>query len=223
MKTNAYAGLMALSVAALLGGAAAAQTAVAPVAGAPAHARHARLDTDGDSRISQAEFVQARTARLAALDTDHDGSVAPAEIQARMQAAGAEHATSRFERLDTDKDGQISRAEFDAGAARHGEGGRSGHGDRSARHADRGMGQDGEQRGARMAARGPVAIADVQARATAAFTRLDTDHDGYLTAEEARAGRGDRAVRPDRGHGRRARGSDAAAETPASPVTPASE
>ena len=39
------------------------------------------------------------------------------------------------------------------------------------------------------AARGPVVIAEAQARAAEAFARLDTDSDGYMSADEGRAGR----------------------------------
>ncbi|CAN5220101.1 hypothetical protein BH09PSE1_BH09PSE1_18070 [soil metagenome] len=227
MKTNAYAGLIALSVAALLGGAAAAQTAVQTSTQAPAPARHARLDTDGDRRISQAEFVQARTARLTALDADHDGSVAPDEVRARVQAVRAERASDRFDRLDADKNGQISRAEFDAARAPHDDAARAGRGERGhrmARHAGRGARHDGARmNAARVADRGPVSIADVQTRAAATFARLDADHDGFLTSAEVRAARGERA---GRGEGRAARRMGrpmAPAATPPSPAAPASE
>lgn len=244
MRKTAFAGLMALSATMVLASAASARTE--SPAQAPA-ARHAGLDKDGDGRISQAEFVQARTARLTVLDADRDGAVTAAEVQARMQARRAERATMRFDRLDADKNGQISRAEFDAarpqraGDARPGRGewmGERHRGDahRMARHAGRGMGPNmarGHGPAARTAVREPVAIADVQTRAVATFARLDTDHDGFLTAAEAWSARGDRVGRGHsqvrgQGQGRGAhRGwrmsRPTALATPASPPAPASE
>jgi hypothetical protein len=63
------------------------------------------------------------------------------------------------------------------------------------------------------AERGPIAIADVQARREQAFTRLDADHDGFLTRDERRAGM-------RQAHERRAQ---RRAAHQASPQTPASE
>jgi hypothetical protein len=223
MKTNVYAGLATLVATALLAGVAGAQTAT-PAANAQAApaGRFARLDTDGDRRISQAEFVQARTARLTVLDADRDGSVAPAEIRARMQAARAGRVETRFAALDADKDGQISRAEFAAARPQRADAARPGRGDRGyrmARHAGRGPDR-GQARRARLMARPPVVIAEVQARAAAAFARLDADKDGFLTVAEARAGRGEHR-RGRMGH--RMHGRTAPAATPSSPAPPASE
>lgn len=232
MKTKAYGGLMALSAAALLACVTStptlAQTAAA-AGQAAAPARHARLDADGDRKISQAEFVQARTARLAALDADHDGTVNRAEIQARAQAVRAERATARFDRLDADRNGQISRAEFDAARPQRAEGARPGRGERAgahhrggqrmARHAGRGAGR-GHGPAMQAARRAPASIADAQTRAAATFARLDADHDGFLTTQELRAGR--HAGRPDRAARRMGRPM-APAATPASPPAPASE
>jgi len=214
MRNNSFAGLTALAVVALLAGSAAAQSV------SPAQGRHAHADANGDGRISQAEFVQGRTERLTAIDADRDGSLTAEEMRAGMQARRAEHMAQRFERLDSDKNGAISRPEFDA--ARPQQTGRAGPGQgvRMGRHhrAGRGMGRGG---GERMAARGPVAIADVQTRASEVFARLDADQDGFLTAEEVRSGR-----QAWRGHrqGRMTRPiAPTVSQTPASPPAPASE
>lgn len=190
MKTRTFAGMAALSVAALLAGAAAAQTSIPPQAQA---ARHANIDLDNNGQISQAEFVQARTARLSALDTDRDGLVTAAERRAGMQARRDQRATLRFERLDADKNGEISRAEFDAARASRGMVQRAG-ADRArpglhhrVRHAGRSQRPE-----TRMAARQPVSIGDAQSRAAQAFARLDQNHDGVLSASEALRSRGDR-------------------------------
>lgn len=234
MKAKTFSGIAAVAVSALLAGAATAQTANPPAPGrgpTPA-ARHAVVDVDRDGRISQAEFVQARTARLAALDTDRDGSVTAAELRAGMQARRTERANLRFERLDADKNGQISRAEFDAARAQGGEklraarseraGHRTGHGRADRMGARRGGAQPMAQ-----GARGPIVIAEVQARAAATFARLDTDHDGFLNASEALRARGDRVGQAPGARGHQARrmahpGARHMARPTARPMTPAS-
>jgi hypothetical protein len=128
-----------------------------------APARPMRADADGDSRLSQAEFVGQRVQRLTAIDADRDGSVTADERRAAMQARRAGRADAHFDRLDADRGHRPMRAQ--RGPAR----------------GQRGM--------ARMETRGPVVIADVQTRAEQAFARLDADHDGFVTAAEGRAGR----------------------------------
>ena len=211
----------AVSLAALIAGGAIAQSATQP-AQSPAP-RHARGDADQDGRISQAEFVEARVTRLAALDTNTDGTVTAEEAGAALQARRAEHAALRFDRLDADKDGSISRAEFDAPREGRAAGGRAGRPDHAGRSPGRhgahrmGRGPGGGSRGAERMARGPVVIAEAQAKATEAFTRLDADHDGYLTREERRAGM--REHRQERRAERTARRE----QRQASPPAPASE
>ena len=95
MKTITIAGgltapLAAMSLAALIAGAATAQTGPAT----PESARHARADTDGDGRISQAEFIQARTGPLATLDADRDGYVTTGERRA-VRISMREHRQER--------------------------------------------------------------------------------------------------------------------------------
>ena len=182
----------AVSLAALIAGGAIAQSANQS-AQSPAP-RHARGDADQDGRISQAEFVQARMTRLTALDANRDGTVTAEEARSAMQARRAEHAALRFDRLDTNKDGSISRAEFDAPREGRAErrAGRPDHAGRGpGRHGGAhrmGRGAEGGPQGAGRMARGPVVIAEAQTKAAEAFTRLDADHDGYLTREERRAG-----------------------------------
>ena len=207
-RTLLAGGLAALALAAAAGGAAVAQQDPEHP-----HARGMRADADGDQRLSQAEFVGRRVARLTTADADRDGAVTADERRAAAETRRAGRADSRFDRLDADDDGVISKAEFDArrearaeqaprpvrahrGAARR------------ARHA------------ARMEARGPVVIADAQARAEAAFVRLDADRDGYVTVDERRSARADRrAHRLERRAERRA----ARQAEQASPPAPASE
>lgn len=237
MKTKIYMGLGALSAATLLAGVvsaqglapgsamgsgqSAAQNAAPPAVSA---ARQARVAAGSDRRITQAEFVQARTARLTALDTNHDGTVTAEEMRAHAQARRTERANAMFDRLDTNRDGQISRAEFDAAGAARADRVRGNRSEWKGRHSGRGA-EHGPRQGAgeRVANREAVSIADVQARAAANFARLDTNHDGVLTADELRAGR---QGRDGRGHGRMGRGAHGpatAAQNPASPPAPASE
>lgn len=148
--------------------------------------RAMRADVDGDSRISRAEFLGQRIQRLTAMDANRDGSVTVEERRAARQTLMAARAGDRFDRLDANDDGTVSRAEFDAALAA----GREARADRGPRRMRAHRGPAHGQRGmGRMAGRGPVVIADVQARAEQAFTRLDADADGFVTAAEARAGR----------------------------------
>ena len=203
----------------LAGGLAALMLASAGVAVAQqAPARPMRADTDGDSRLSRAEFVGQRVQRLTAMDANGDGSVAADERRAMMQARMASRADARFDRLDANDDGAVSRAEFDAAR----EGGREARADRGARpmRAHRGPGR-GHRGMARTEARGSVVIADVQARAEQAFARLDADSDGFITAAEGRAGR--QAMREQRRERMVERRAARQAQRQASPQTPASE
>ena len=166
----------------LLGGLAATAMAVAGIAAAqtapaPQTTHHVRGDADGDGRISQAEFVDGRIARLTAQDMNRDGSVSREERQAAMQARRMERADARFTRLDADGNGAISRAEFDAGHAA-----RPDRGSRAERAGHRGPRRAG---GARE--RGPVVIAEARENLAASFARMDADEDGFVTADERRA------------------------------------
>lgn len=233
-RPRLLAGLAAASLM-LIAGAASAQDA---------RPGHMRADTDGDSRLSKAEFVDARIAPLVAMDADRDGAVTPAERAAARQARAAAAATRRFDKLDADKDGVVSRAEFEAAAprarrdrtgtrARH-------HGARQvARRAGPRAAESGPAAGQARAAPAAIVIAEVRARAEAAFDRLDADKDGFLVRTEIQAARAAlrdrRAARRDemkaggaqagmtreaRREARRLRRENIA---PASPPSPASE
>ncbi|AQR61009.1 hypothetical protein BZG35_04540 [Brevundimonas sp. LM2] len=202
----------AAGVLAILAGAAVAQSAyqAGPQAGPQAERPALRADADADGRISRTEFVEGRVAMLTAVDANRDGSVSAEERRSGIDTRRNQQASARFDRADVDGNGSLSREEF---VTLHGE--RGGRG---------GRGPGGEDRGPRAARdrgeRGPVAIAEVQARSTAAFARMDTDGDGYLTAEERQAARGEmrKARHEHRGERRAARN----AATP-SPSTAPSE
>lgn len=194
-RTLLIGGVAAVALATFAGAATAQQPARAA-----AHAQ--RADTDGDGRISQAEFVARRVARLTAADANGDGTVTREELRARAMAHRAQRAETRFTRLDTNGDGAISREEFTAPRPAQTREDRRGHRPRMARHA---------------VARGPVVIAEARAKSEQAFARLDTDRDGYVTSTEVRAGR--QQMREER----RARMAERRAARQASPQTPASE
>ncbi|RZJ04092.1 MAG: EF-hand domain-containing protein [Brevundimonas sp.] len=207
----------------ILAGAFAALTvAAAGVAVAQQAPRAMRADADGDGRISQAEFVGQRVERLTAADANRDGSVAPEEMRAAFQARAAERADARFQRLDADRDGAISRAEFDAPRAA----GAEARPQRVARmHRGAARMHQGAARmaggGQRMEARGPISIAEVQGKAEQAFTRLDADHDGFVTAAERQAAA--QAFREQRREYMTERRAARQAQRQASPPAPASE
>ena len=187
----------------LIGGLAALTLAAGGVAVAQQAPRHVARATEP---VTQADFVARHVDRLAAADANSDGAVSAEELGAARQARRAEHAGAAFDRLDADKDGSISRAEFEARPQRAHRGPRAGHQSTRPARASR-------------AERGPVAIADVRAKAEQSFARLDADHDGTLTAAEQQAGRqAMREHRRERMSSRRA-----ARATEQSPQTPASE
>lgn len=210
-KTLILGGAAALSLL-TVGGMAVAQQAPA---GAP-QARHARADVDNDGRISQAEFVQARVGRLTAMDANGDGTVTVEEMRASREARRAERRVAMFDRLDANKDGSISRAEFETRPERGPRPEQAGErrGPRAYHMRGPGRGHGGPR-----GERGPVVIAEAQAKAVEAFAKIDADHDGYITQAERQAARAEmREHRQERRAERMAR-----RNAEASPQAPASE
>ncbi|WP_296817773.1 EF-hand domain-containing protein, partial [Brevundimonas sp.] len=136
-------------------------------------------DTDGDGRISRAEFLAAQAQRFERGDQNRDGTVTGEEVRAAMAGRRGEMRGRMFERIDADGDGAISRAEFDAMAGAR-EGRRGGWGrDRGHLRGPGGalveLGADG------------VTRAEAEARATAVFERMDANDDGFLSREDRQA------------------------------------
>ena len=212
MKKSTLAAGAAAGLAVLTAGAAIAQQAPGSTA---------RGDADGDGRISRAEFVDGRIARMTAIDANRDGSISAEERQSGVDTRRNQRASARFEALDKDGSGSISREEF---IAREPRGDRAEHAGRGGRH---GMGRGGHRGGGRghgggewgqgAETRGPLAIADAQTRLTARFDRVDTNRDGFISAGERTAAR--QAMRESRGERRAER----MARRQASPSAPASE
>lgn len=205
-KTLILGGAAALSLAATVGVAVAQQ----------APAQHRGPDADNDGRISRAEFVDGRIARLTALDTNRDGTVSVEELSAGKEARRAERQAAMFERLDTNNDGSISRAEFTTRPERDGpRADRADH--RMGGHHRSGPGRHGGPRGER----GPVVISEVSAKLTEQFTKADTDGDGSLSQAERQASRAE--MREQRQERRAERRAARQAQQPASPSPAPSE
>jgi Ca2+-binding EF-hand superfamily protein len=81
----------------------------------------ATLDADKDGKVTEAEILAHRTARITAADTDGDGKISAAELAAmvegEMQMRAERRAAQMITRLDTDKDGALSPEELLAAQA----------------------------------------------------------------------------------------------------------
>ena len=193
------------------GGPGCAAGATAGTAGCPAygaagygpgmHGRgFARLDTDGDGKLSRQEA--ANSPRLAqnfdVIDTNKDGFLTQDELQAARQQFGPGGRGEGWKKLDTDGDGRLSRQEvanaprlaqnFDAIDSNK-DGFLSQEELRAARRAQgpRGQGQGWlrwDANGDGKLSRDEVANAP---RLSQAFDQIDTNKDGFLTADELQA------------------------------------
>jgi Ca2+-binding EF-hand superfamily protein len=130
--------------------------------------------------ISKADFLKDVDTRFNAIDANHDGVISKEEIAAaqakalqQAQAAEDQRIEAEFKKLDTNKDGQLSLAEFKAAAP-----------------ALR-VGESAEQMLASLDANkdGKVTKQEYEARPLANFEKVDTNHDGVLTAQEVAAAR----------------------------------
>ncbi len=145
-----------------------------------------KADTNGDGKISRAEMTASLEARFAKMDADRDGQLTQKDFDLKRQ----QRLEKRFADMDTDRNGQISKAEFMAAHQaradkRAGMGGPGGHKWRGGPRGGRGMGA--EMRDIRNG--GVVTKADFIAKGMARFDRLDTNKDGFVTADEMKAAR----------------------------------
>jgi Ca2+-binding EF-hand superfamily protein len=101
---------------------------VALGAAAPALAGAARMDVDGDGKVSLREMQARKLAKTMKLDANHDGRVSKAEYAARMlprleaKGMGAARARAKIDRLfakaDINHDGALSADEINRMTAR---------------------------------------------------------------------------------------------------------
>jgi len=167
----------------------------APTADAPAHPsmfQHllAKMDTDGDGRISLAEYVAAARSRFQAMDVENKGSVDAAAIAVSPAATEREMrgAEAMLKHLDTTGKGYVTEAEFVAAAK-----------DRFARMDTKGDGKlTPDELTAPRWSHGPHRAAGAQSPADATHARpglhaqvgqkhfdsLDANHDGVVTLDE---------------------------------------
>ena len=168
--------------------------------------------------ITRAQVETRVRDMFARVDSDRDGFITQAEAQAFRGAARAElrndrgnRREARFARLDANRDGSISRDEF---FARAGRGDRANEGERRGLRAER----RAERRAARLERRGQrggmmarfggkrfervdadkdgrISLAEVTTQRLRAFDRADANRDGRLTREERRAVRAERQAR----------------------------
>lgn len=138
--------------------------------------------------VTRSEVQQRVAERFAKWDTNGDGKVTQAEFDAARAARRTEWRDKRFAKLDTDRNGEISKTEFETAQGPDGRGPREG-GRRFAHRGGMGGGMMG--RGGLMALDtnkdGAVTLAEAQARALARFDQADTNKDGVVTPEERRA------------------------------------
>ena len=168
----------------LMLGAAIAAAAVSPAfatAAAPAPAPKAATPAPPAQALTRAAMTRQIDGTFKAVDTNGDGTLSAAEISAAelkvlQQRAGAIRARvdSEFTKLDTNHDGQLSKVEFMAAAP---------------------QAPTVAPNGAPMLARldknkdGKVTIDEYRAPQLATFDRLDTNHDGTISAGERQAAR----------------------------------
>ena len=104
----------------LIAGALLAMTAGAACA-QPAPGKGPRPDTDGDGKVTLAEFKASRAAQMMRMDSDRDGKVSKAEFQAGMAARKARAPEGKgkggdgsrmFGMLDGNGDGALDKGEL---------------------------------------------------------------------------------------------------------------
>ncbi len=167
-----------------------------------------KLDTNGDGKISQDEFLAGATARFKTIDTQNKGSFTAADLAASPHAQKRMDmvATALVKRIDTAGNGYITRDEFLAAAQkRFAKLDANGDGKLTldefhAQHYPRVGAQLDETGGGHGAKRaqarfdkldtnhdGSVSLAEYVAGASAEFARLDPQNSGKVTAQQIAA------------------------------------
>lgn len=76
----------------------------------------ARMDTDNDGRVSQAEHDSWAQQRFASMDTDGNGRLGTAEIEGRGMGKGRGAMPGKLQGMDTNMDGVVSAEEHLTGS-----------------------------------------------------------------------------------------------------------
>jgi len=187
--------LTALPLAALSLAALAQDVSTSAASARPSFFQHMlqKMDTNGDGRISEQEFLAAATARFQSIDTQHTGSVDAAEL---ASSPGAEqrlqqHANRIVKHLDTAGAGYITQDEVVAFAQRRfARLDKSGDGkltpdELAPRFGRWAAAQNGVAATAStQTATAPTAAGPRAQFAQRRFDKLDTNHDGVVTQDE---------------------------------------
>jgi Ca2+-binding EF-hand superfamily protein len=169
-----------------------------------------KMDTNGDGRISLAEYLASATARFKGIDTNNTGSITAAQMAnstdaaervqhraaslvMRLDKAGNGYVTKdeflaaasqRFARMDKDGNSKLTLAEMTATGHGHGQraaGAQQGAGDQAGKHA-----QFAQKRFDKLDANhdGVVTQDEYLAAATAMYQQFDAQGNGKVTAGE---------------------------------------
>lgn len=173
---------------------------------ATAGPNHHTADTNNDGKLSYAEFSLKRSQGFETADTNSDGYLSKAERKAQRQLRRsmraekregkmAAHTDKHFNSVDTNGDGSISRAEHAAGLTKKREKMKARKAKRKARkHAMKG------KRGADTNKDGIIDRAEFDAKTHKIFARMDTDNNGFITAEERKSAKHHKMKKGGHGH-----------------------
>ena len=129
-----------------------------------------------DGSISRARFIADMDAQFRAMDSDRNGQLSPAEIEGSQRAQASSEASKRnrtlFALLDTDKNGKLTAEEFD----------RFNNPPPNTANAAPVLARMDGNRDRQ------VSPAEHRAAMLVNFDRLDSDHNGVVSAAEMKAG-----------------------------------